>query len=124
MYIQATGTTQSMAYSMAQRYHLQVGQANLPGLPQDRLAMSTLTSTRFRQPESGFRTMFRQVADFFQSFSTIASIVGFFYPPAAAVSAVTEAISPAVSMTVAGMDQNPPPMVSVTTNQRYLPNFR
>jgi hypothetical protein len=124
MYIPASGTTQSMAYSMAQKYHLQVGQANLPGLPQDRLAVNTYTSSVHRQPESGFRSMFRQVADFFTSFSSIASLVGFFYPPAAAVSAVTEAVSPMVSMAVAGMDNNPPPMVSVTTNQRYMPNFR
>jgi hypothetical protein len=113
-----------MAYNMAQKYRLQMGPADLPGLPQDRLAMNTYTSTRYQQPESGFRSMFRQVADFFQSFSSIASIVGFFYPPAAAVSAVTEAISPAVGLAVAGMDKNPPPMVAVTTNQRYMPNFR
>jgi hypothetical protein len=124
MYIPAAGTPQGMAYSMAQKYRLQMGAADMPGMPQDRLAMNTYTSTQFRQPESGFRSMFRQVADFFQSFSSIASLVGMFYPPVAAVSAVTEAISPAVGMAVSNMDRNPPPMVAVTTNQRYMPNFR
>ena len=118
------GTPQAMAYNMAAKYRLQVGATNLPGLPQDRLSMNTYTSSRYQQPESGFKSMFKQMADWFGSLSTIASIVGFFYPPAAAIAAIAQSASPAVSMVSAGLDQQQPQMATMTTNQRYQPNWR
>ena len=93
-------------------------------MPPDALAINTYTSARYQAPESGFRRMFRSVANMFSSFSSVASLVALFYPPAAAVSAVAQAAGPAVDMVVAGMDQTPPQMMTVTTNQRYLPNWR
>jgi hypothetical protein len=124
MYVNAAGSSQGMAYNLAAKYRLQMGATNMPGLPQDRLSMNTYTSARYQAPESGFRQMFRKAADWFGSLSTIATVVGFFYPPAAAIAAVASQASPAVDMAIAGMDQGPPQMITMQTSQRYMPNWR
>lgn len=124
MYVYQNGTPQMHAYSMAQRYGLQMGPADLPGLPADRLSIQTYTSTTMQAPESGFRQMFRKAADFFSSFSSIASLAAIFFPPAAPIAAAVSTAAPAVDMVIAGMNQRPPEMMAMQTSSRYMPNFR
>ncbi|MBC7542102.1 MAG: hypothetical protein H7338_05165 [Candidatus Sericytochromatia bacterium] len=109
---------------MANRYRLQMGATNMPGLPQDRLSMNTYTSQRYQAPESGFKQVFRKAADWFSSLSTIATVVGFFYPPVAAVAAIASQAAPAVDMISAGMNNGQPQMATMQTSSRYMPNWR
>lgn len=124
MYVNGPGSSQSMAYDMANRYRLQMGATNMPGLPQDRLSMNTYTSQRYQAPESGFKQVFRKAADWFSSLSTIATVVGFFYPPVAAVAAIASQAAPAVDMISAGMNNGQPQMATMQTSSRYMPNWR
>lgn len=93
-----------------------------PGLPSDTFRReNTFTSSRFTQPVSEGKIFMKNLGSMFSSIGMVSKIVAFFFPPAAAVSTVSEIASPVLT-TLAG-DTTPKPVV-VKTQEKYNPWLR
>lgn len=93
-----------------------------PGLPSDTFRReNTFTSSRFTQPVSEGKLFMKNLGSMFSSIGMVSKIVAFFFPPAAAVSTVSEIASPVLT-TLAG-DTTPKPVV-VKTQEKYNPWLR
>jgi hypothetical protein len=96
--------------------------ASTPGLPSDSFRRSyNFTSNRFLQPIDETKKFFKDVGSMLSSIGFISKIVAYFYPPAAAVSVVTEIAAPV--MTLAAGDMTPKPVVFYS-QQKYNPWIR
>lgn len=93
-----------------------------PGLPSDTFRReNTFTSSRFTQPVSEGKLFMKNLGSMFSSIGMVSKLVAFFFPPAAAVSTVSEIASPVLT-TLAG-DTTPKPVV-VKTQEKYNPWLR
>lgn len=97
--------------------------ASTPGLPQDTFRRNySFTSQRFMQPVSEAAKFMKDLGQAISSIGFISKIVSFFYPPAAAVTAVTDIAAP-VMVSLTGDSAEPKPVV-YNTNQKYNPWIR
>ncbi|GIW21289.1 MAG: hypothetical protein KatS3mg068_0296 [Candidatus Sericytochromatia bacterium] len=96
--------------------------ASTPGLPQDTFRRNySFTSQRFMKPVSEATKFIKDLGQAISSIGFISKIVSFFYPPAAAVSSITEIAGP-VMVNLVG-DTEPKPVVYNTT-EKYNPWIR
>lgn len=95
---------------------------SMPGLPNDSFnRVSTFTSSRYTEGPTQTQKTLTGLSSFFSSIGMVSKIVGYFFPPAATVSAVSELASPLLT-TFAG-DTTPKP-VKMETTQKYNPWLR
>jgi len=105
---------------MAGHYNI-IMSASTPGLPQDSFNRSqSIQSGRFFSVDNS-KQWLKDVGQLVSSIGLVSKIVSFFYPPAAAISAVTEIAAPTL-VSFAG-DTTPKPVVYNTT-QKYNPWMR
>lgn len=95
---------------------------SMPGLPNDSFnRVSSFTSSRYMQAPSQTQKTLTGLSSFFSSIGVVSKIVGYFFPPAATISAVAEIAAPVLT-TFAG-DTTPKP-VKMETTQKYNPWLR
>jgi len=103
--------------------HNVIMSSSTPGLPQDTFRRTfTFTSQRFMKPISETAKFMKDLGKAISSIGFISKIVSFFYPPAAAVSSVTDIAAP-VMVSLVGDSADPKP-VTYSTTQKYNPWIR
>ncbi len=96
--------------------------SSTPGLPSDSFRRNySFTSSRFMQPIDQGKQFLKDIGSMLSSIGFVAKIVGYFYPPAAAVGTIADVASPV--MTLAAGDMTPKPVVFYS-QQKYNPWIR
>jgi hypothetical protein len=96
--------------------------ASTPGLPSDSFRSNySFTSNRFMQPIDQGKKFLKDLGSMISSIGFVAKIVGYFYPPAAAVGTIADVAAPV--MTMAAGDMTPKPVVFYS-QQKYNPWIR
>lgn len=114
----------SVVDEMAQRYRVSYNPNSVAGMPQDTFRQSrVLTSSRNFTGPSTMSVIAKKFGSFLKSLGSIASVVGLFYPPVAAVATVASPITSAVGSATAQIDTRPK-AVQVTTVGSYNYWFR
>ena len=123
-YVPPAAANGSIVDGMAQYYHVRMSSSSMAGLPQDTFHRSQqLTSTRYTQPVSEWKLFAKDLSNLASTFGTIASIVGIFYPPALAVTAITSPYTSAIGV-AGGLVDTTPKAVVASSSTRYNPWFR